>query len=212
MGADAAYFGNHAGQVESRTNGVNFGIERQDSSKFKMSLIHDYDFLPYNWAISPGRTVPVGGYDWNTFEMSYGTNQSKRAYGSATVDLGGYYSGNKRTYQINFSVVPFGTLLFENFYTRNDIELAGYAKYATTVLSSRVSYSFSPDLFVKSFIQYNDERRSASFNFLFWYVYRPGSDLYVVYNEGWETGVPGPREIRPRTKSLAVKMTFWLSR
>jgi hypothetical protein len=76
----------------------------------------------------------------------------------------------------------------------------------------RASYSFSPDLFVKSFIQYNDERRSASFNFLFWYVYRPGSDLYVVYNEGWETGVPGPREIQPRTRSLAVKMTFWLSR
>ena len=29
--------------------------------------------------------------------------------------------------------------------------------------------------------------------FLFWYIYRPGSDLYVVYNQGWDTDVPdGP--------------------
>ena len=41
-------------------------------------------------------------------------------------------------------------------------------------------------------MQYNDERRAASFNLLFWYIYKPGSDLYVVYNEGRETG-PSPR-------------------
>ncbi|MBE3133365.1 MAG: carbohydrate binding family 9 domain-containing protein, partial [Acidobacteria bacterium] len=168
LGASAAYFGNHAGHVESRAGDVSFSIERQDSAKFKMSVIHNDDVLPYAWAISPGRTVPVGGYDWNTFEVTYTTNQTRRVYGSATVDLGGYYGGNKRTYQINVSAVPFRTLLFETFYTRNDIELPGSPRYATTVLSSRVSYSFSPDLFVKSFVQYNDERRSASFNFLFW--------------------------------------------
>jgi hypothetical protein len=212
LGAEAAYFGNHAGQKESRTSALTFGIDRQDSALFRTSIRQDYDFLPYVWAISPGRTVPIGGYTWNTFEASYSTNQSRPAYVSATVDLGGYYSGSKRTCQVNFGLVPFGTLLLENYYTRNDMDLAGYSKYATNVFSSRVSYSFSPDLFLKTFVQYNDERRTASFNFLFWYVYRPGSDLYVVYNEGRETGLPGPRDTRPRIKSLAVKMTFWLSR
>jgi hypothetical protein len=212
VGADSAYFENHAGQVESRTSDVNFGIERQDASKFKTSLTQNYDVLPSNWAISSGRTIPAGAYTWNTFDVSYTTAQTKRAYGSAAVTLGGYYGGTKRTSQINFSVVPFGTLLFESVYTRNDISLVGYAKYATTVLSTRVSYSFTPDLFVKTFIQYNNERRTASLNFLFWYVYRPGSDLYVVYNGGWETDTPGPQAFRARNRSLAIKMTYWLAR
>ena len=81
-------------------------------------------------------------------------------------------------------------MLVEN-YTRNDVTLPGYARYATNVLNTRLSYSFSPDLFVKGFFQVQQRAEQASFNFL-WYIYRPGSDLYVVYNEGWETDFPGP--------------------
>lgn len=65
---------------------------------------------------------------------------------------------------------------------------------------------------MKAYLQYNDERRLASLNLLFWYIYRPGSDLYVVYNHGWETDLPGPRDLRVRNRSLAIKLTYWLSR
>jgi hypothetical protein len=84
--------------------------------------------------------------------------------------------------------------------------------YVTNVLSTRVSYSFSPALFVKSFIQYNDATRTASLNLLLWYIYRPGSDFYIVYNQGFETAVAGPRDYRTRGRSLAIKATYWLSR
>jgi hypothetical protein len=46
---------------------------------------------------------------------------------------------------------------------------------------------------------------------LFWSIYPPGSDFYVVYNQGWDT-VPGPRASQVRNRSLAVKLTCWLSR
>jgi hypothetical protein len=52
----------------------------------------------------------------------------------------------------------------------------------------------------------------ASANLLLWWVYRPGSDLYVVYNQGWETDIPGPDPMRVRSRSLAIKLTYWLSR
>ena len=94
----------------------------------------------------------------------------------------------------------------------NRITLPDSGLYATNVVSTRVSYSFSPELFVKTYIQYNDARRLASLNVLFWFIYRPGSDLYIVYDQGWETDLPGPEHLRPRQKSLAIKMTYWLSR
>ena len=125
---------------------------------------------------------------------------------------GGYYSGDRITYRLNLNFVVRDTLLLEPNYTRNEVTLPGYGKYSTNVLNTRLSYSFSPDLFVKGFFQYNDDRKQASFNALLWYIFRPGSDLYVVYNQGWETDLPGPKSYRPRSKSLTVKMTYWLSR
>ena len=41
-------------------------------------------------------------------------------------------------------------------------------------------------------------------------MYRPGSDLYIVYNQGGETGQPDG--LRVRSRSLAIKFTYWLSR
>jgi hypothetical protein len=43
-------------------------------------------------------------------------------------------------------------------------------------------------------------------------IERPGSDLYLVYNQGWETSVPGRDTLRVRNRLRAVKLTYWLSR
>jgi hypothetical protein len=205
------YFENHAGRVESRTHWAEFVLTRQDNASLRATVYREFDVLPVPFRVA-GVDLPVGQYDWTTTTLSYSTNQSRRVYGNAGVDLGGYYSGDRQTFRGSLNFILGRTLLFEPNFTRNHITLPGRPRYVTNTLNTRVSYSFSPDLFVKGFFQYNDERRTASFNFLFWYVYRPGSDLYVVYNNGWETDVPGPREVRVRNRSLAVKLTYWLSR
>ena len=94
----------------------------------------------------------------------------------------------------------------------NRVTLPNHPVYTSNVLNFRVSHSFSPDFFLKGFVQYNDDRKTASFNFLWWYHYKPGSDLYVVYNQGFETSVPGPASLRTRNRVLSVKMSYWLSR
>ncbi len=211
LGGSATYFESHAGRVESRNQEAGLTVSRQDSSSIHVALDRDYDDLPFDWRVGTG-AIPAGGYSWNAFKASYSSDQSRRVYGSIAADLGGYYSGDKQTYSGSLNFLPRETLLVETSYTRNRITLPGRPVYTTNVLSTRVSYSFSPDLFVKSFIQYNDVSRLASLNLLFWYIYRPGSDLYVVYDTGWETAVPGPHSLRVRGRSLAVKMTWWVAR
>jgi hypothetical protein len=213
FGGRLDYYENHQGRLESRTDEGEFKIERQDGSSITAYADRDYDYLPFDWTFGNG-TIPIGGYDWKTVRLLYASNASKRVYGSTEVDLGGYYDGDKQTYTVKLNFLPRDTMLVENSYTQNRIQLPGVPKYVTNTLSTRVSYSFTPDLFLKGFVQYNDDRRLATLNLLFWYIYRPGSDLYVVYNSGWETDLPGarPRILRVRSRSLAVKITYWLSR
>ena len=209
--ADTSYYENHAGRKESQQTGYDVGLTAQDGATIGISLDTQYDYLPADWLTSGGR-IAKGGYHWHTLRASYFANQSRRVYGSISADTGGYYDGTKTSVGGELSFVPKDTLLIENFFTRNRVVLPATGANITNVLSTRVSYSFSPTLFVKGFAQYNDATKTASFNLLLWMIYRPGSDFYVVYNEGRDTTAGGMFTGRPRGRSLAVKFTYWLSR
>ena len=214
---EAEYFENHAGRVESRTQAVSANMQRQDTSGAFASVTNEYDNLsaPFTTA---GTTLPVGPYAWTTSTVSYSTNRTKRVFGSFGGDFGGYYSGDRQALRGSASITVGKTLLFEPNYTHNRVQLPGRPDYTSNVLNFRVSHSFSPDFYLKGFVQYNDDRNTASFNFMWWYHYRPGSDLYVVYNQGWDTDLPLTSRDDPfsssrvRSRSLQVKLTYWLAR
>lgn len=211
MSGTTDYVENHQGVLESRDNIASFALTRNDQSSIRFSLTNAFDLLPTPFRVGP-KSVPVGEYDWNTFSATYNSDNSRRAYGGGGFDAGGYYGGDKRTFRANLNFLPMETLLIENSYTRNHISLPGASTYHTNTLNTRVSYSLSPNLFFKTFVQYNSDRRLMNLNLLLWSIYRPGSDFYVVYNHGWETDAPGPHALRVRNRLLAVKLTYWLSR
>jgi hypothetical protein len=214
---ESEYFENHAGRVESRTHVLSAQMQRQDTSGAFVSVAREFDNLttPFTTA---GTIVPVGAYSWTTATVNYSSNRTRRVFGSAGGDFGGYYNGDRQAVRANLSIQVGKTLLFEPNYTHNRVALAGRPLYTSNVLNFRASHSFSPDFYLKGFVQYNDDRKTASFNFLWWYHYKPGSDLYVVYNQGWDTDLPltsrrvPDQSRRVRSRSLAVKFTYWLAR
>ena len=217
MNGEFEYFENHSGRVDSRMQAASIQLQRQDTSGASASVTHQFDNLSVPFTTA-GTTLPVGPYTWTTASMNYSTNRTRRVFGSIGGDVGGYYNGDRQAVRANLSIQVGKTLLFEPNYTHNRVTLAGQPLYTSNVLNFRASHSFSPDFYLKGFVQYNDDRRTASFNFLWWYHYKPGSDLYVVYNEGWDTDLPlTSREVltqssRVRSRSLAVKMTYWVAR
>ena len=204
------YYENHAGEVESRSAQVEARLQGQDSSNIFVGAAREFDRLTVPFATA-GTRLPVGAYRWTSYTTGYSSNQARRIYGGVSGEAGGYYNGDRQSVRASVNFQIGRTLLLEPNYTRNWITLPDRPTYVTNTLNFRASQSFSPDVFIKAFVQYNDERRSASLNVLFWYIYKPGSDLYVVYNEGRETDVPD-RWSLPRNRSLAVKMTYWLAR
>ena len=210
--ASADQFETHGGVLDSRGYDTSFSWQRPDSSNIRLSLSRDYDRLTSAFTTFAGDIAPAG-YWWNTYRASYfGGNSGRRLGGYLTGEMGGYYDGRKQAIRAGFNYVPNGTLLFEGNYSRNQIQLPGRPHAASNVFGARLSYSFSPNLFVKAYAQMNDERELASLNVLLWYIYRPGSDLYIVYNQGFDQDKPGLPFLQSRDKSLTVKMTWWWSR
>ena len=81
----------------------------------------------------------------------------------------------------------------------------------TQLGSLRLDYTFSPTLSLRTLTQYNSSREQWSTSVRFRYIYRPGSDLYIVYDEVRRdiNGIPVAQEFRDRR--LIIKATYLVS-
>ena len=64
----------------------------------------------------------------------------------------------------------------------NDIDLP-VASYVSTLVATRLNYSFNTRIFLNALVQYNSDTQQWSSNVRFNVIHRPLSDLFLVYNE-----------------------------
>jgi hypothetical protein len=79
-----------------------------------------------------------------------------------------------------------------------------YGDFTATLVGSRTTYTITPLMFVSSLAQYNSSNASLGANIRFRWEYLPGSELFVVYNEGRDTTERGIPELQNR--SIVVKL------
>jgi hypothetical protein len=72
-----------------------------------------------------------------------------------------------------------------------------------------VDYALSPWMTLRSLSQYNSSTRQVSASIRYNFIYKPGSDLYIVY-DGLQGNLPGRPEVR--NQQVVIKMTYLLSR
>jgi hypothetical protein len=71
-------------------------------------------------------------------------------------------------------------------------------------VTSRVTYTVTPLMFFSALVQYNSSNNTLSTNARFRWEYLPGSELFVVYNEGRDTALAGSPDLMNR--SFIVKV------
>ena len=67
----------------------------------------------------------------------------------------------------------------------NDVNL-GAGTFVSKVYRQRLAMAVTPQVLANVFAQFNDLSQVASVNARFSWHYRPGSDIFVVYNQTWD--------------------------
>jgi hypothetical protein len=88
------------------------------------------------------------------------------------------------------------------------VDLAG-GSFTADLASFRIDYALSPTMTLRTLTQYNSLTDEWSTSARLNYIYRPGSDIYLVYDELRRDG-PGLEWVRDRR--LLLKFTYLLSR
>jgi hypothetical protein len=199
------YLENHSGQLESRSQSLgNFNIF-QDGSILYLGYVKSYEYLEDSFEIREDVFIPEGIHRFNYLDGIFSSDRSRRLSIRANTYLGEFYNGN--LYRINASgFVKFSKHLNAEFiydYNNFDLPVDG-GKFSTNIVATRIIYSFTPELYAKAYLQYNDDDDVFKSNFLIRWIYKPGANIYVIYNETREVG----EQTFLQDRVVMLKMTF----
>jgi hypothetical protein len=193
-----------------RQHHLMLGTTLRDDTFINVFYQKTLDVLDVPFRIQPDVTIPVGAYSMNEWYFTVNTSPGRRFYERLTVSPVDFYGGTR----VNVSAAA-GARLTSRFstelqYNRNDVKMP-WGDFLVNLSTLRVDYTFSPRMTIRSLTQYNTSSHEISNNIRFNFIYRPGSDIYVVYNDLSQTGLPADIFGR-KDRQLVVKATYLLQR
>ena len=203
------YIGDGAGElVQLRESVGSFAIELLNSDKLTVSYVRDYEFIPRPFTIATGVIVPVGGYDYQTGQVSYLFGAQHRPSGTLSFREGSLYGGARKTLELSGGRLDFPPhFAVEPSLSANWVSLP-WGDFTSIVATARTIYTMTPRMFTSALIQYNSSIQTFSTNARFRWEYRPGSELFVVYSDGRDTLPKGFPELINRAFVVKINRLF----
>jgi hypothetical protein len=153
--------------------------------------------------IYPGVVVPPGTYDHEEVQLVFNTNKGAPVSLDVRLVAGGWFGGQRLQLTPLLTARLGEAFNAEASWAHNDLDLPGGA-FTTNLLRLRLSYSFTPRLFVQSLLQYNDTIDNWSTNLRVGWLQTANVGLFVVFNENREVG---GMPLGTRDRSLVVKFS-----
>lgn len=177
-------------------------FENDDVARF--SVINTFDRVQESFEISPGVMVPAGDYNFtDTWAEAEGGGR-RPLLGKIRAGAGGFYGGERRYVRFTPSWRPSPLLSFETSYEINDVELP-QGDFTSHVVNARMNLNLSNRWLTTTLAQYDSTSRRNLLYVRLNYIYRPGDDLFIVFNQSHDRGV---RQRGDPDRSLMVKMTY----
>lgn len=195
------YITDHHQVLQTGDNTFSFSLTSRSGDVIQLGATRTYEFVPEEDSIR-SIIIKPDTYDTWTQSIQLNTYRARPINGSVRVQWGELFDGKQQSADVSGRAKLSNHLSVDLSYTYNHLDLKN-GNLTSHLMSTRWTYSFTPDMFVKAYLQWNkaDERFSA--NFLIDYAYRPRSHIYLVYNENQDTALHQPRD-----RIIMLKMTY----
>lgn len=182
-------------------------------SRDQLTLSVTEDFVRLSQAFDPTNTfgvrLPAGSeYNWKNAAIKFDSDTRNLLYFSAEGLYGGYYNGNRLflSGSLNYRVEPYGSIAITANY--NDIKLPEpYNSAELILIGPRLDITFTNNLFLTTFIQYNNQIDNLNTNIRFQWRFAPVSDLFIVYTGNAFADDP----MMNKNRGLVVKLSYWFN-
>lgn len=157
-----------------------------------------------SFEISSNDTISAGTYNVKEIQFLIMTNQTKPISFFTMNRIGGFFGGDRINTSPTIKIRYKDKITSEFSYNYNKVKLPN-GNFTTTLMRARVTYAFSPKMYIQSLLQYNNQSDVWSMNWRFIWQQSAATGLYVVYNQTQDyDGIP----IESNNKSFVIKYSY----
>jgi hypothetical protein len=202
--ASLNYVTNNQNRLDTREGVGLLQFELTNSDVASVTYTDNFDRLVRPFAIATGVTIPIGAYTFHTTRIGYIAGQQRRVSGEVVFEAGPFYNGNRTSIAVNsarIQVTP--QLSVEPSVSISRVDLV-QGSFTAKVVRTRTTYTITPRMFVSGLLQYNSASTSVGSNLRFRWEYQPGSELFVVYTDDYDSD-PRANVVALRNRAIVVK-------
>ena len=199
------YFNDRTGRLISfDTEFRPLGFSTKSGEWFEFNIQRSAENLEESFEIQEGFVIPAGEYWFTHYEVQLSTFSGRPFFGFASINWGDFFNGSRNeisgmlVWRMNRHV----SLSYSSEY--NYIQLP-QGHFTASQHSGRIEYALSPDLFGLFFGQWNDEDQEVSVNLRLNWIPKPGTGIYFVVNQSYETG---GKQMR-MTNTMVLSKLVW---
>jgi hypothetical protein len=203
--ASVNYSTNDQNRLDTREIVGSFQTELVNTDVAGIVYTDTFDRPVRPFDVATGVRIPVGEYDFHTLQLSYTGGQQRKISGAIVYEAGTYYGGTQQSISVNtarMEITP--RLSLEPSVSLNVLDLP-QASLTATVFRTRATYTVTPRMFVSGIVQYNSTTASRGSNLRLRWEYAPGSELFVVYTDDFDT-ISRPLSTALRSRAFVVKV------
>lgn len=174
-------------------------------SVFAVALF-DRERLESPFEIVDGVTIPIGTHDNAGWRAGFSTSAARTVSLNANYSQRGFYTGTRNDLFAAITYRPNASLSLSADYFLNEVRLRT-GNFTVRVATARATVQFSPDLSWSNTLQWDNQSDSAGLNSRVRYEFRPGQEVFLVYNEGFDV-IDDSIHSTSRDVTLKAGLTF----
>ena len=207
LGPQITYLTDRDNLLQTRDIGISLFVNLEAGDWIGLRYRHRFERLDESFEIHDDIEIPVDDYSFGNLGLNLFSSESRRLTARGSIETGDFFGGSRSRFSADLGFKFSHRLTVETDYEINRVDLP-QGDFLTNSLGNRFLYSFNPDLFVRGFVQWNSKNELVGGNFLLNYRYRPGSDIYLVFNQVWDT----EDGLNQQNRSLQFKTTYFWNR
>jgi hypothetical protein len=197
------------GFSETRMVHIDSHFEFSNGAFFQLPAINfTGEGLQEPFEIREGIVIPAGSYDNFDWGFAFNTDLSAPLSAQGRIDVGGFYSGTRTGTNTTFNYRYRDKVVTSFRVSYFDVRLPE-GDFISSVLGLKLSYSFTPRIYVSGSLQYSNESENFGSNIRLGVLDTAGTGLYIVYNDTEHLGSLDRTGIErgPQERQLIIKYT-----
>jgi hypothetical protein len=183
LGAELRYITNQDDVLETREQGLGFGVAFESGDSVRFGYTKIFEFLEEGFRLRGRIPVPPGSYRSHKFQLHFIAYRGRRISGFFQVQREiDFWDGERTTLNLNPRIRWSNNLSLDLQYRLDDVALPG-GDFTSSVSNIGINYNFTNNWLTTTTLQYDNLSDLFVVNFRLNFIYRPGDDLFVVYNQ-----------------------------